>query len=196
MVTNARTQSDVRRNSSPIVRFLLNQFRATVGAILVGLAMGYILSMLPAVWADPAPGLPYWEVVMDQKFFRLSDNPYFILPSIAAVVLGILSQRRGRDRAALWAWCLPTIALLAAVMSFRSWIGPATGHDIRENFFGRGCEANECGYQVLVTAPFYTSVCYSLGAMVALAFRRRPASNTQNQTFLEYGEHGDKRDVS
>lgn len=69
-----------------------------------------------------------------------------------------------------WVWILPCVVLIYAVVTIQTLIpfSVAAERGLISHFFGWGCQADlDCYDQLSFTQPFYTSVAYSLGALVA-----------------------------
>ncbi len=102
--------------------------------------------------------------LVDQRVFRgLVDNPYFLGPIVAAFVLGLFSNRVWKTNAGFWVWLFHAVILVWNVFSWKSYTSRSNLADAWANYFGSDCGDPECLYDVLVTAPFYTSVAYSVG---------------------------------
>jgi hypothetical protein len=130
---------------------------------------------------NPGPG-NFVDHLVDQRVFRvLVDNPYFLGPIVAAFVLGLFSNRVWKTNAGFWVWLFPAVILVWNVFSWKSYTSRSNLADAGANYFASDCGGSECLYEVLVTAPFYTSVAYSAGwiAMRVLgAARTAPSANT------------------
>jgi hypothetical protein len=46
-----------------------------------------------------------------------------------------------------------------------------------DTYFGKGCGGSECLYELFLTAPFYTSVAYSIGAYTTFKRMRKTLSS-------------------
>ena len=101
----------------------------------------------------------------------LVDNPYFLGPIVVAFVLGIFSNRVWKTNSAAWVWLLPTVILIWNLMAWKSYTSRSNWADAWANYFGSDCGDSECLYAVFVTAPFYTSVAYSLGWIAMRVWR-------------------------
>jgi hypothetical protein len=155
---------------------------ATIGAIVVGAIGGLLPSMISALLTrNPGPG-NFVDHLVDQRVFRvLVDNPYFLGPTITASVLGFFSHRVWKTNAGLWVWLFPAVILVSNLLSWKSYTSRSNLADAWANYFGSDCGDSECLNELLVTAPFYSSVAYSVGwiAMRVLgAARTAPTANT------------------
>ena len=108
----------------------------------------------------------------------LTELHYFPMQIILALWTGWSFGRRFQHRSMLWVWVLPFLLLCYAVVAiptlapdivFTSVITQATGnHSSLSHYFGSGCLVeNGCIDQLIITMPFYVSVFYSLGALLA-----------------------------
>jgi hypothetical protein len=147
-----------------ISEFLIQLVLSTAGAIAAGVVCGLIPSIIVAAIVKNTSGGNFVDHVVDQRLFQLlCDNPYFLGPILAAFALGILGNRVWKTRSALWVWLLPTIILILKVLTWKSHTSRSNLADAWANYFGSDCGGSECLNEVFVTAPFYTSVAYTLG---------------------------------
>ena len=109
-------------------------------------------------------------MVNEQGFlFRLTDRisgePLWAPEIVAGLLFGWLAYKRAPSRLAFGSWAVPGAILLWNVAS---WQRTMSQYDSTwSTFFGTGCGGSECLYQLVLTAPFYTSVAYSAGAVIA-----------------------------
>lgn len=136
--------------------------------------LGHLAIAWPGVTAVIFGGAVFWGVISQLAHVStawpaidaLVDVPFFPLELAAALALGFCRNRRGQ-RAPCWVW-LPALA-------FFVWdahgvlVQPFDGgwRSVWNTYFGYGCQSSECLGEVLVTAPLYTSIVYSLGALAA-----------------------------
>ena len=103
-------------------------------------------------------------------------RPYYPIQVALGIYFGWLLSHRLRHRSMIWTWVLPTIILVYAVSAIPTltpevtstmlWAG--VNQSRWSHYFGWGCRlADRCFDQALTTQPFYTSVAYSLGALLA-----------------------------
>jgi hypothetical protein len=156
---NARHWTD-----AAIPSFLIQLVISTIGAILIGVLVVLIVALLIAdVRSNPFQG-SLMERAVDQPIFRIgADNPYFTGPVVVSFLFGAFSRRFFRTRSALWVWVLPTLVLLVDILTWQSHSSRSRWADVWANYFGSSCGDTECLGELLVTAPFYTSVAYTLG---------------------------------
>jgi ABC-type dipeptide/oligopeptide/nickel transport system permease component len=143
-----------------IVSFLLHSIAATVGSVLTGILLAFLLALPIGLFSSGMGNVV--DRATDTSVFRYADNPYFAVPVAIAACLGFLSHRFSKSRSGAWSWVLPTAVLflnifpkMANSAQERKWI--------IDNFFSRGCGGTECLYELFITAPFYTSVAYTIG---------------------------------
>jgi hypothetical protein len=148
----------------PFLEFVVQSTVATIGAFVLGAICGLVPSIVIALLLKNSGPGNFVDHLVDQRVFRvLVDNPYFLGPIVVAFALGILSHRVWKTKSALWVWLLPTIVLVWNVLTWKSYTTRSNWADAWANYFGSDCGGSECLYEVFVTAPFYTSIAYSLG---------------------------------
>jgi hypothetical protein len=121
----------------------------------------------------------------------LTELPYFPMQIILALWSGWSFNRRFHHGSMLWVWVLPFLILCYAVVAvptltpdqvFTSVVMQAGGNQSAfSHYFGSGCRVEDrCVDQLVITMPFYVSVSYSLGALLAqrLAENIRPERDT------------------
>src|SRR3954454_23894141 len=80
----------------------------------------------------------------------------------------------------LWVWVLPLAVLCFALIAFNpEWTSvlarPSTVGSRLSHYFGWGCQPRaHCLDQLVITMPFYSSVAYSLGALLARNALKKP----------------------
>lgn len=116
-----------------------------------------------------------WKPSMRFLHWILTENPFYPAQIIAGLYFGWLLGRRLQDKSMIWIWILP-LAILAYAFATTPLISPYASVLIRPDsvqarisfYFGWGCRPRErCIDQLLITMPFYASVAYSLGALLA-----------------------------
>ena len=116
----------------------------------------------------------------------LTENPFYPLQTVAGLYCGWLLGRRFQHRCMLWIWIFP-LAILAYAFVATPLVSPYASVLLRPEsvqarisfYFGWGCQPRErCIDQLLITMPFYASVAYSLGALLA-----RKDSTSARQSF-------------
>ena len=167
--------------ASSILEFVIQSIVATLGAFVLGAFGGLVPSIVVALLTkNHGPG-NFVDHLVDQRVFRvLIDNPYFLAPIVVAFVLGLLSNRVWKTNSGFWVWLLQTLILVWNVFSWKSYTSRSNLADAWANYFGSDCGASDCLYEVLVTAPFYTSVAYSLGWIAMRVLSPAQTGHTAN----------------
>jgi len=154
-----------------ILEFVIQSIVATLGAFVLGTLCGLLPSIVVALLTKNAGPGNFVDHLVDQLIFRvLIDNPYFLAPIAVAFVLGLFSNRAWKTNSALWVWLFPTMILVWNVFLWKSYTNRSNLADAWANFFGSDCGGSECLYELFVTAPFYTSVAFSLGWIAMRVF--------------------------
>ena len=111
------------------------------------------------------PRKPFYSIV--------SENPYFPVQIISGLILGWLLGRVLRHRSMVWVWVLPLgilcyyVATASVLIPTSVLSRPGIGQSRFSHYFGWGCRpVDHCLDQLLITMPFYTSLAYSLAAML------------------------------
>ncbi len=112
----------------------------------------------------------------------LTDLPYFPMQIVLGLWSGWSFGRRFQHRAMLWAWILPFAFLCYALLAIPTMtpdfvpliLQAGVGQSRLSHYFGWGCRPEDrCLDQLGITMPFYVSVSYSIGALLA---RRMPTA--------------------
>ena len=123
------------------------------------------------VWRDIAGGMPSMRVV----HWLLTENPFYPVQILTGLSFGWLLGRRFQNKAILWIWILP-LAILAYAFAATPLLSPWASILMRPEslrgrlsfYFGWGCQPRDrCLDQLVITMPFYASVAYSAGALLA-----------------------------
>jgi hypothetical protein len=130
--------------------------------------------VLAAVTRNTSGG-NFADHVAEQPIYVLLNEPYFIAPIAAGFLLGLFGHRLFRSSLAVWVWVVPMVILIWSVATWRNEGFRPYWTDVWNNYFGSQCGSSECAYEWLVTAPFYTSVAYTLG-WLGKNFARQKAS--------------------
>lgn len=133
--------------------YLLNLLVATVGVLL---ATGILLNVVLK---------PMEPLIGHAQLFSVAKGPYYALPLVLAALAGYISYIRFTGNYRFWVWVIPAVYLLtkivlwkpSSVMGDYGW-GTALAH-----FF---VGAHPFYPEEDVTVPFYTSLAYSLGALL------------------------------
>src|SRR6266702_5877588 len=106
-------------------------------------------------------------------FGRAVNEPAFLLLILAGFAVGRYRYQRIPSRLAFAIWIVPGIFLL---YSARSWHKTMPRYDsVWVTYFGSGCGGSECLYELFLTAPFYSAIAYSLGALMSTVLLHRNA---------------------
>ena len=111
-------------------------------------------------------------------YWILTGTPYFPVQIILALLLGFLIFRHFQHRVMTLVWIIPLILLAYAFIAIPTLTPSITpprfqagvGESRLSHYFGWGCQPTSlthCLDQTLVTLPFYISIAYSLGALLA-----------------------------
>jgi hypothetical protein len=126
--------------------------------------LGFVLSLV-VILIYPAAGKQ--ATISGQ----LNGEPIW-LPCIAAGLLaGQFLYRSIPSRLAFLAWLPPAAFLLWSAWSWQK--SMAVYDSTWDTYFGKNCGGSECLYELLLTAPFYTGLGYSLGALLRSVMRGR-----------------------
>jgi hypothetical protein len=116
-----------------------------------------------------------WKPSVRFVHWILTENPFYPVQVITGLYFGWLLGRRLQDRSMLWIWILP-LAILAYALATIPLVSPYMSVLLHPDsvqarvsfYFGWGCKPRErCFDQLFITMPFYASVAYSLGALLA-----------------------------
>ena len=163
--------------------FTFHQFVGTWGiAFLAAFGLFSLFDALPN-FANSKPALRFVHWV-------LTENPFYPFQIAVGLYLyfGWLLSRRFHHRSMLWIWVLP-LALLSYAFIATPVLSPWASMLIRPDkfqsrlsfYFGWGCQPRaRCIDQLLITMPFYASVAYSLGALLARTALKKPTQKLQD----------------
>jgi hypothetical protein len=147
--------------------FVGHQILGTEGVVWLTALGAFLLKRsiagLHEGWADSSP--------MRGMHWILTNSPFFPVQIALGAYLGWKLYRRWGHRSMLWVWILPG-ALLAyaiiAIPTFSPWSTSSADTGPLSHYLGWGCQAdNRCYDQLTFTQPFYSSVAYSFGALLA-----------------------------
>jgi hypothetical protein len=157
-----------------LARYFAQVAIATVGAMVLGYSTSTILvHLILAVASHRLDSIARTDVVTEHFVQLFGDNPYFIGPILAGFLLGVVGRRYFIGREGFWVWVIPTLALALGMITTRPY-GPYSRWEyIWDNFFTSRCGETECIAELVSTAPFYTSIAYSLGAIITQLTARR-----------------------
>jgi hypothetical protein len=132
-----------------------------------------LLTFLVVALTSPGPP-PYWKPALARAVSSPFDPP-FLADILIGLAFGLGITLWLRSKPAQWAWVLPLAWLVFLTIGERPTL-PIEGtflHATWHNFFSMDPGEEGMG-AVFGTAPFYSSVAYSLGAWIALHARRVP----------------------
>ena len=181
--TNTEATPPTGQFDGGILTFLIQQVISTLGAILFGICVVLLISLISASVTKNTSGGNFADHVVEQPAFVLLNEPYYAGPVLCGFILGAIGRRFFRSRSALCVWIVPAVILLFHVLTWEgasSATGAAYWPDVWANYFGSDCGGSECLYEFFVTLPFFTSLAYTLGWVVANLWRgRRIVANPQ-----------------
>lgn len=148
--------------------FVLHQLVGTWGiAFLVAFGLFELFDIVATI----SP----WKPAMRSVHWILTENPFYPMQIVVGLYFGWLFGRHFQHRCMLWIWVFPLTILVYAFLA-TPLISPYASMLLRPDsvqarlsfYFGWGCQPREsCIDQLLITMPFYASVAYSLGALLA-----------------------------
>jgi hypothetical protein len=166
--------------------FVFHQLVGTWGIAFIA-AFG-LFSLL-----DMVPDSAGWKPSIHFAHRLLTENPFYPVQIVSGLYFGWLLGRRFNHTAMLWIWILPLAILIyafATVPALSPWQSIlARPHAVQSRlsyYFGWGCQPRaRCLDQLLITMPFYASVAYSFGALLARnAFTKAPKTLATQTTPL------------
>jgi hypothetical protein len=158
----------VTRRGKSLLVFVFHQFVGTWGvAFLAAFGLSSLFDVLPDFGG--------WKPSMRFVHWVLTENPFYPMQIVAGLYFGWLLGRRFQHRSMVWIWLLPLAILdyaFVATPVVSPWasilVRPDTLQSRLSFYFGWGCQPRaRCIDQLLITMPFYASVSYSLGALLA-----------------------------
>jgi len=156
-----------------LLRALLELCLATYGSMAIASALIYV----------NYPLVHFVNRSLDfRSFSRILSDPHFPFQLAAGLCTGYSMWRRLGGPLTLWLWVIPLALLLYRFSVFEtSVLEPPLGARVRY-FFGAGCRPPSCFDQLRYTAPFYSSLAYSFGALLNKAgvFRFNEATHNQD----------------
>ena len=146
--------------------FVMHQLIGTEGVSWLTALGGFLvrssIRQVSEAWGD--------SFVMREMHLILTNTPFFPIQLVVGAYLGWKLYRRWGHRSMLWVWILPGVVLTYAVIAiptFSPWSHSPADTGPLSHYFGWGCQADySCYDQLTFTQPFYSSVAYSLGALV------------------------------
>jgi hypothetical protein len=133
--------------------YLLDLLAATLGVVL---ASGILLNLVLK---------PVEPLIGHSRLFSVAKGPYYPLPILLALVAGYIGNVRFKGNHRLWVWVLPALYLTIRMLLWKkpSVLDSSGWAEAITHFFG-----GEPPYypEQDVTVPLYTSIAYSLGAVL------------------------------
>jgi len=168
-----------------VLTFAAHQLVGTWGmAFFAAFALGSLVDLIPDSLA--------WKPFMRFFHWILTENPFYPVQIIAGLYAGWRLGLRYQHKSMFWVWLMPLALLLYAVLTGFVLIPelssilarPLTFRDRISHYFGWGCQPRaHCLDQLIITMPFYASVSYSLGALLARR-RTRTTPRDVSRNFL------------
>jgi hypothetical protein len=137
--------------------YFLHVVLACIGVFLISIFLGAGVGWLNEKLAD--------------AIFTESFYPGVI---VVGLLVGYAANKFLQSKFVLWFWILPAILILWDFYDFRhiyGWRGTFNYLFLRKN-------CDDCVESLLMVAPFYGSIAYSLGAWAALKLNSRRAART------------------
>ena len=136
-----------------IAKYLLNLLVATLGVFF---ATGILLNVILK---------PVEPLIGHSQLFSVAKGPYYPLSLVLAVVAGYISHFRFKGNQRFWVWVLPALYVATKIILWKnpSVLGSNSWGTTLSHFF-----VGEPPYypEEDATVPLYTSVAYSLGALL------------------------------
>jgi hypothetical protein len=102
---------------------------------------------------------------------QLVGEPMWVPEIVVGVLAGRLAYKRLPSALAFLVWIPPAGFLFWSAWSWQKTMAPYDS--TWDTYFGNNCSGSECLYELFLTAPFYTSVAYSLGAYTTYLVAKR-----------------------
>src|ERR1700733_11574386 len=139
--------------------FIVQLVISTIGSILIGVIVVLICVLIAGVLMGTISG----GRIFESRIFMFVNEPYFLAPIVAGFTFGFIGRRYFQSKIGAWVWVLPAAFLLIGISTWKNGGFLPYWRDVWNNYFGSQCGAYECLYEWLLTAPFYTSVAYTIG---------------------------------
>ena len=107
---------------------------------------------------------PIEPIVGRARLFSVARGPYYVFPLFLALVAGYVSHVRFKGNHRYWVWVLPALYLAINLILWKSSVLVGNNWQAALNHFFAG----EPPYlpEQGITLPLYTSVAYSMGAIL------------------------------
>jgi hypothetical protein len=126
-------------------------------ATLIGLLISSLIAVIGLIGSEQ--GLVF------QLTNRISGEPAWAPEILASLVVGWVAYKQLPSKLAFGSFAVPAVILFWNVFSWQRTFSQY--NSTWSTFFGTDCGGSECLYQLSLTAPFYTAVAYSAGAVIA-----------------------------
>jgi hypothetical protein len=162
-----------------VLTLLLHEFIGTIGAILLAATLTAVVLDFPNPWGRTITRNDLFHAVV-QGF-----APYFPVQIVVALLLGWVLSDLLVHKSMSWIWVLPYGWLILAFARLPD-VAALSFQGRLSYFFGRGCRIEDyCTDQLVITLPFYTSLAYSIGAVLQHRIQlRSPAHRRKVSTFV------------
>ena len=141
------------------MRFLGHLILFYCALIASFLASMFVTALIPSLGQSSNP----WAALLGE--------PAWILEIVACLLVGYFFYKKMPSKSAFVVWLVPLAFL---VWSAWSWHLTMSKYDsVWDTYFGRGCGGSECLYELMLTAPSYSCIAYSLGALASSYFSQR-----------------------
>ncbi len=110
------------------------------------------------------------------QFNQVLSLPYFPTQIAFGVMVGYMGRERFGTRFSLWIWIIPLLIFLWHFLAFQPNAFENFWQSRIHHFIGSGCQpADRCLDQMNSTGPLYTSIAYTLGALLKKRTEHREA---------------------
>jgi len=133
--------------------YLLHLLAATLGVLL---ATGILLNVVLK---------PLEPFIGSTRLFSVAKGPYYPLLIVLAVLAGYFSDLRFKSNSRFWVWVIPALYLVTKIFLWKpsSVLGDTNWGAVLAHFFAG---AHSYYPEEDVVVPFYTSLSYTLGALL------------------------------
>lgn len=142
--------------------FIVQLVISTIGSILIGV----IVVSIGVLIAGDLTGAISGGRIFESRIFMLVNEPYFVAPIVVSFTFGFVGRHYFHPKSGAWVWVVPMAFLLFGVLSWKNGGYRPYWLDVWNNYFGSQCGGSECLYEWTLTAPFYTSVAYTIGWII------------------------------
>jgi hypothetical protein len=96
---------------------------------------------------------------------QIVAEPIWLPEVLMGILLGGIAYRRLPTKLAFYVGVPPAVLLFSSAWHWQQTM--AIYDSTWDTYFGKGCAGSECLYELLLTAPFYTSLAYTVGALAS-----------------------------